>query len=96
MFSPIHVGYVSNRINENLILYFEIYLSGLLCSCAILIRSLTPKGESELRVTRSRRIDHESHSVGCVANAVAIHAGSGERSLKRIDPRRTTPFPGSS
>jgi hypothetical protein len=44
----------------------------------------------------SLMLDHESHSVGCVADTVAIHAGSGERSFKRIDPRRTSPFPSSS
>jgi hypothetical protein len=41
-------------------------------------------------------LDHESLSVGCVNYAEAIHAGSGDRQLKRIDPRATTPFPGSS
>jgi hypothetical protein len=39
---------------KNLILYFEIYLSGLFCSCAILFRSLTLMGDSELRVIRAR------------------------------------------
>jgi hypothetical protein len=87
---------VSNKIKTKMFLYFEIYLSGLCCSCAILLGSLTLKGEFRAESDPSSMLDHESLSVGCVDDAVAIHAGSGERSFKRIDPRRTTPFPGSS
>jgi hypothetical protein len=76
-------------------IYFEIYLYGLVVR-VLYFQESHAQGGIRAESDPSSMLDHESHSVGCVLDAAAIHAGSGEWSLKRIDPRWTTPFPGSS